>query len=298
MTIIDFLLKQYGGEFERDGYGNAYLYNFSCTGIELPEDFMETDMNDYFIPREVYGKYSAVDIVITDDDAARYIENVRRPYYRMRGMPVTKDQAFDIIRRTDNFFSCYIDSIKYCEDFIGCINFDNWLIMKNHYPKGYGWIHADGTVGGNAITQKYPAVAEFVLEWFRLLLAFPYLNLVVAVTYWDEIPPAVAEDNNERDLFHTSAYDEKFYGAVVAGIYVHDQTVEILDKRDTLVKYKEYDQMYGSPREKFESTYYEDNSIVQIDRAYLTRCIESFGLNVEKELGRVPEYVWKGSGDL
>ena len=37
--------------------------------------------------------------------------------------------------------------------------------MKNHYPKGYGWIHADGTVGANAITQKWPTMIELVTEW-------------------------------------------------------------------------------------------------------------------------------------
>lgn len=295
MKIIDFLLKKCGGDIERDECGNVYLYNFFCIGIEPPKDFIEIDMNDYFIPKEVYEKYSAIEIVITGDDSVKYIENVRRPYYRMRGMPVTKDQAFDIIRRTDNFFSSYIDSIKYCDNFIGCINFDNWLIMKNHSPKGYGWIHADGTVGGNAITQKYPTITEFVFEWFHLLLAFPYLDLVVAVTYWDEIPPEIMGDDNERYLFHTAAYDEKFCEAVEVGIYVHDKTIEILDKHDTLVKYKEYDKLYGNPREKFISTYYEDNNIIQIDREYLIRCIESYGLNATEELSKVPEYVWKGN---
>ena len=81
-----------------------------------------------------------------------------------------------------------METIGNRKEFVRCINFDNWLIMKNHYPKGYGWIHADGTVGANAITQKWPTLKEFVEEWFYKLKAFPYLDLVIGITNWDETP--------------------------------------------------------------------------------------------------------------
>lgn len=42
--------------------------------------------------------------VIIDPEVARIDFDVRRPYFRMRGRPVTEEQAFDIIRWTDNFF--------------------------------------------------------------------------------------------------------------------------------------------------------------------------------------------------
>ena len=42
--------------------------------------------------------------VITDPEVAGIDFNVKRPYFRMRGRPVTEEQAFDIIRRTDTFF--------------------------------------------------------------------------------------------------------------------------------------------------------------------------------------------------
>ena len=64
----------------------------------------------------------------------------------MRGKPVTKEQAFELIRRTDNFFAG-INEIRYSGDFVSAVNFSNHLIHKNHFPQGYGWIHADGTVG-------------------------------------------------------------------------------------------------------------------------------------------------------
>ena len=294
MTIFDYLINNCDGDFYKDEYGNVYLENIP--EAELLSRAIWVDINTYMITKELCEKYSEIEIIITDDESVYDIQNVRRPYYRMRGVPVTREQAFDIIRRTDNFFHYEIDAIRYHDDFIGGINFDNWLIMKNHYPDGYGWIHADGTVGGNAITQTYPDIKEFVLEWFSKLVVFPYLNLVIAVTYWDELPPDVIFDKNERALFKTAAYDEKFYDAVLLGIYVHDKKVEILNRQDTIAKYKEYNGRYGYPREKFEPEYYMDNKITQIDLSYLKRCIESYGLDADTELGKVREYIWKGKG--
>lgn len=42
--------------------------------------------------------------VIVDPEVAGMEFSVRQPYFRMRGRPVTEEQAFDIIRRTDHFF--------------------------------------------------------------------------------------------------------------------------------------------------------------------------------------------------
>lgn len=73
----------------------------------------------------------------------------------MRGKTVTRGQAFELIRRTDNFFRG-INEIRRSGDFVSGTNFDNWLIFRKHYPRGYGLVHTDDTIGTNAITQKYP----------------------------------------------------------------------------------------------------------------------------------------------
>ena len=142
----------------------------------------------WLIPKEVYEKHSEIEIAIAGDESVNPVRNVRGPYYRMRGVPVTAEQAFDIIRRTDRFLNFYVSAVRSHEDYIGCVNFENCLIQKNHYPTGYGWIRADGTIGANATTQKYPTVREFIEEWYKLLYAFPYLNLIIAVTGWNEGP--------------------------------------------------------------------------------------------------------------
>ena len=58
-------------------------------------------------------------------------------------------------------------------------------------------------------------------------------------------------------------------------------------------KYNEYDNKYGVIAERYQPEYYDDNKIIQVDETYLRKCIESYGLDADKELSEIPEYVWK-----
>ena len=200
MTIFD--VSGLDKHISMDEGGNAYITIDTCgynkdadTVLKSINGIEWIAQNTYLMPKEVYDRYCEYSIEITDDESIYSVECVRRPYYRMRGKKVTHEQAFDIIRKTDNFFSCYMDDISYNKDYVGSCNFDNWLIQRNHYPRGYGWIHVDGTVGCNAITQKYPTVMECVCEWLNNLMAFPYLDLVITFTCLDEGIIYDSEDN-------------------------------------------------------------------------------------------------------
>lgn len=283
----------------KDEYGNVYFQGLEWQSVECLNtisvkciDFCE---GLYFIDKETYEKYLEYQIEIEND--VKYSGLARRPYYRMRGKSVTKEQAFDIIRRTDMFFGdIYLsDGIRGHSDFVGSLNFNNWLINRNHYPMGYGWVHTDGTIGSNSITQKYPEMEEFIAEWFRYLMAFPYLDLVIAITNWDEIPPEAWYDDTLRDSFYKEKYDEEFYKAIEIGIRVKDKTIQVLGPESTIKLYKEYEEKYGVEREKYEPEYYQDRGIAQVDLAYLKRCIESYGLNAEKELSKLPIYELQSS---
>ena len=202
----------------------------------------------------------------------------------MRGKPVTREQAFELIRRTDNFFAG-INEIRYSGEFVGCDYFDNWLIHKNHYPRGYGWVHTDGTIGTNAITQKYPELYEFVLEWFQKLFKFPYLDLVIGITCWNELPNALWKDlSNKAKCREMELSDEIFFSGVVLGIYIHDKTLEVLTPKKTIRKYKEYAKRYEKNKEVYIPEYYQENGIVQVDLPYARRCIEAYGLNADEIL--------------
>lgn len=286
MNIIDYLLGSTKDKIYRDDAGNMYLEK-GCEDhpwIHVSE-YMTDTREFYFLSKEEYDRFGEYDISIAEDITGDIL-SARRPYYRMRGKPVTEEQAFDIIRRTDHFFS-YIDAVMKHPDRISSWNFDNWIIQANHHPKGYGWIHTDGTVGANAITQKFPRIEEFVWEWYQNLVSFPYLDLIIAVTDWDE-----GTFWDGMSYVEGTAFNERFSEGVVLGIYVHDHKVEILNRTDALARYEEYNALYGEPGEKFEPEYYEENRIQQVELPYLRRCIEAYGLNADEELGRVSKYVW------
>ena len=284
MTIFDYLKKNCGVAIYTDEYGNTYMETKEWEYEKIISGALEIsnkgdDAFVWLIPEEVYEKHSEIEIVIAGDESVNLVRNIRRPYYRMRGVPVTREQAFDIIRRTDRFFD-YVSAVCNHKDYIGCMNFDNWLIQKNHYPTGYGWIHADGTIGTNVTTQKYPTVREFIEEWYKLLYAFPYLDLIIAVTGWNE---GLWDDE--------MVSEEEFCKEVAVGIYVHDRKLEILNPSDTIAKYTEYNKCYGTPPEKFEREYYkrhkiERYKIEQANPAYLRKCIEAYGLDADKVMMR------------
>ena len=172
----------------------------------------------------------------------------RRPYYRMRGKPVTDLQASEIIGKINNL-----------------INFSNYS------PPGHGWIHTDGTVGINSITFKLPNAEEFIEEWSDFIKMFPYLDLVIAITWWDEISPTEHDIQDEWfdiensfgifDDFEKEDYDDEFYDAIEIGIYVHDNTVELMSPERTREKYREYVELYEDEnRDKYLYDYYEDKN--------------------------------------
>ena len=226
--------------------------------------------------------------IIVDEGVKEYDTYVRRPYYRMRGKKVTEEQAFDIIRRVDNFFQFYTDAIQEHIDYIGSLNFDNWIFDKHHYPYQYGWVHVDGTIGCNAITQKHPNIDEFISEWFAKMMAFPYLDLVIAITDWNELPPYAWETFLDSNYPYEKENFPDFLEYIDCGIWVHDKVLEIMEPRRTVKKYAEYVKLYDDKnKDMYLSHYYNDNGIVQADMGYLKKCIEAYGLNADEELGKL-----------
>ena len=106
-----------------------------------------------------------------------------------------------------------------------------------------------------------------------MLYAFPYLDLIIAVTWW-----------NEEPWGDETVSEEEFCKEVAVGIYVHDRKLEILNQSDTIAKYTEYNKCYGTPPEKFEREYYERHKIEQVNPAYLRKCIEAYGLDADQEI--------------
>ena len=297
MNVFEYLTKESKNKSYFDKVGNVYVdFDPAINGLWyfMDEGYPLDNKNRcYFATKEVYEKYSKIDITSMNDIDESFW-NIRRPYFRLRGKPVTKQQAFDIIRRTDALLS-YIQVICESDKFISAINFNNNILEKGEFSNRYGWVHTDGLIGiNNTPTEKYPELYDFVIEWVRYLVEFPYLDIIIAFTCWNEVPPELLE-KSKYDLIETweydYAYDEKFLKAIEFGIHIYDNKVEILSSKDTCAKYQEYDALYGKQRERFVVDYCADNGIFEADLWYVKRCITSYGLDADEELHKLSKYL-------
>ena len=287
MNIFEFVLGENIKHLTFDKDGNAKFPEAIQDNHQYIGDWMEYDevIDDgfYRLKKEEYERLCSINIIIPEGfeyDCGL----IKYPYYRMRGKPVTEEQAFDIIRRTDVFFYCYTRH----KDTMNTLHFNNHHVLSTYY----GWCHVDGVIGENSTTYKYPTMGEFFEDWIELLLEFPYLDLMIAVTDWYGRPDDCfysSKNKNVRD-FEAAEYDEDFYNHIQVGILVRDSTIQILKPDEAVVKYKEYDSLYGKDRDRFRLHYYYDNNIYQVSADYLKRCIEANGFSVEETLKKLQRY--------
>ena len=55
--------------------------------------------------------------------------------------------------------------------------------------------------------------------------------------------------------------------------------------------------METKEREYYKRHRYERYKIEQANPAYLRKCIEAYGLDADKKLGKVPEYIWRADSE-
>jgi len=194
----------------------------------------------------------------------------RRPYYRMRGKPVTEEQALEVIRKTDMGLSFSTRS-KFEEEPICTLHFKNWWFDKHHYPAEYGWAHPDGTIGINSITDKHPTFLELLEVLLDYQKAFPVLDLIAALTWWDESP--YIEPISEEICPYPN-----FLENIVFGVCVNSGSIEFLDKERAAERYQAYDRLYSDPDFRvYVPELCGARCRIRADEAYYQRCIAAYG---------------------
>lgn len=119
-------------------------------------------------------------------DLCRNLSNVRRPLVLVRGKPVAKEQAMQLITGEEPLFGeggpegCWFDPRQ-----------DRGVLKNIFYRKSFSWLstwlYSDGTIGGNLIhLGKYPELDEFVPMYACLSGKYPFLDMVVSYTMYDE----------------------------------------------------------------------------------------------------------------
>lgn len=238
--------------------------------------------------------------VIMDMDTNLEYSDARRNYCRLRGKPVTPELALDVIRRTDLLFS----NERYHKtnnDYVGTYNLcNNWFRNNPIYNEYYGWMHPNGTVGSNFVTNKYHAPIESISEMAWLLSKFPYLDMILVITNWNEIPEYVwnymddcyKDEDCEELVVSKEEYNKKckeqseiikaenfegFYDSIWFGVRIHDGTIEILNSNNTAEKFKEYEELYGvEDKLIYTHDYYGDKKKSPCDKEYKQKCMDIY----------------------
>lgn len=154
-----------------------------------------------------------------DTKHAKPFPNLRKwPQMVVTGRPVTKEQALEIIRRTDTFFvheysgndrdyeAAIIKRFEYPRfDYAsGKSNYDareawmtTWQAVRTSYVHNswvscsfilgpHGWCHPDGQIGFIDNIGKYPSGEDVLEDWTAIATAFPFLHIDVTLMSEEE----------------------------------------------------------------------------------------------------------------
>lgn len=265
MPLIDFFRREYGSDFTFT-YDGEKLY---VKAPEYPEEGPEFDWDYGSFMRtnetwELLLDYLGIlehfppcvcepqcDITVTGEklesmkthtitvcpEVATYNTGVRKPYYRLRGKPVTPVQK------------------KLMEDML---DFE-WDTPSNTHLANFGkFILDSGEIYENGITGKYPHIGEYITDAMLLAGNFPFLDVIIAITDWDEIPEYAWDSLFEhlesdpfgktfdKDTDRIEDHPERwnFEDHIVIGIHIFNGNVEIVPSETAVPLYKEYNTKY------------------------------------------------------
>ncbi len=269
---------------EYDDFGNVWIdtrespcciEEWFCLYDKL--DLIESGY--YFLSKENYEKISQIKIQIDVDieEIDRYMS--RRPYFRMRGEPVSREQAYDIIRRT-----------------LGELQLDTWPRNKPKYPdyislyhfsvsQGRTWITSEGAVGGNLITGRLPKFRELLDEIMNIVIEFPYLKFAIAMTNLDDYAWEIeGKEYEEKDgIFYYKEQPDRpsveFYPMISYGFIYANGVLKIKGKKEATKMYQHYESVCGFPESYYDSDVAKQRVLKKND---IEKIIESYHLPEDK----------------
>lgn len=268
----------------------------------LNADYKEVGENRYLC-RDCFDIELFVDY--EDDEVKEWVSGVRRPYYRLIGKPVTEEQALEIIARTDRFWSCCADDklfAKIRNHFIYTYTPMNAYWFYNLFPTQNGFVKPNGNIYSDGITDKYPTVEELLEDFVNLAGAFPYLDFVMAVTLWEEVPDKAWEriSASERVPYRpweVPEFWENFDNVIDIVFKVCNGRVSVLSEKTGREIYKEYEEKYLDKNDMtFYDGYADEHQMLVCDEEYMRKMFAYYNLEgeeIEKYLRRTKEFYEK-----
>lgn len=120
------------------------------------------------------------------DYSIRALGWVRKPLVLVRGRPITVEQAKELITGEEPLFGDGRNSECWCFD----PRTERGVLENIFYRSGFGWlstwVYSDGTIGGNLMSVKWPEWDEMILPYMHLAEKYPFLDMVVSYTSYNE----------------------------------------------------------------------------------------------------------------
>lgn len=244
--------------------------------------------NDWEMYEFIHGE-KPVKMLVDEEFDDHWCGMARRPYFQLRGRPVTPEQAMEILIRTESLWDWNFDSEKTLPCFV-----PSALCRNSYYTIAFdwrtGWVHPDGTIGqNNMFGFKYAEIHEIIRDLVPIVSAFPYLDYFIGVSYMDEHLP-------ERE----DCQKNKFAASIQYGIWVHDKTIEIVNGSAARKLYTKYEKLYEVPNKAiYETDYYTDQEPLTLDWKYFKQAIELVNMPnsedfLRKYASRLSDIKWQG----
>ncbi|MCI7350315.1 MAG: hypothetical protein MSH60_06120 [Ruminococcus sp.] len=281
MTAFDYIISGLPDDFVCEDYSDMYMVVGNITdwlgnrSVKLlnrlvPEDNSYLDKSGntcYIFSKEYADKLKSIEV--TFDEKTEDYSGTRRPYYQLRGKPVSAEQAVEFIRRADSAFADF-EYPKSAQPFY-LINMCSDVFSNS---SSNGLVHPNGIVGMNGIMGKYPDFYELFEEFVSMAMEFPFLDFVAAVTYWNEMPSweweKLSDDNYEKPTYYPD-----FTECLEIGVWVHDSKAEFLSPKNAAKKYKEYEKLYG---EAYGKIYCDKRNGEPNLADFFAKCLEANGI--------------------
>lgn len=199
-------------------------------------------------------------------DVLDTIRATAKAFYVLRGKPVTKDQAAQIIAKLESLFQPWgmVESEKmngeldlpetYPWDGITCSNFiidvfSGWKLCQT-------WVHEDGTIGSNSALSYQASVYEVVEDLLQLAEHFPYLEFVMLVAGYDLMSSVKAHLKGKTysgdvpmyatawDVDLMSMNESEYLQNCVYGMSLKNQQIRIMKGDTAVAEYKKFSQKY------------------------------------------------------
>lgn len=249
----------------------------------LQSDFAKTSISaEEFLGRSMLLECPLRDITVCwEGDLHQWESPFSHPAYWMRGKPVTPQQAFQIIRRTDSIFGdlplwgAPLHSPVQTRDFLPLHCLESLWFSECHF----GWCRPDGRIGADSVLSGYPDAKKLVMDGIRLLHAFPFLDLILLI--WN---------SNETWEFQPIQLKDAGMPSIGCGVHLHNGTVELLTAKSAWDRFCAYQRKYGEDPLHYWSGYNLRNGSRFVDRGYLDRCLEAGDISFASQVEWDPEH--------